>query len=52
MDYRELNKVIKNDLFPIPFMEEILDKVVGTKSTPLQMASMVITKLTLLLKAN
>jgi hypothetical protein len=33
VNYKTLNKVIKKDLYPLPFCEEILEKVQGTKYT-------------------
>lgn len=29
MDYRKLNKATRNDHFPFPFIDQILDKMVG-----------------------
>ena len=29
IDYRKLNKVIRNDHFPLPFIDKMLDRLVG-----------------------
>jgi len=31
VDYRELNKVTKKDHFPLPFIDQVLDTLVGKK---------------------
>jgi len=33
MDFQKLNTAIKKDFYPLPFMKEVLDLVVGHKST-------------------
>ena len=31
LDYKELNKITKNDHFPLPFIDQVLDNLVGKR---------------------
>ena len=42
VDYKELNKATHNDHFPLPFIDQVLDMLVG-KNIPLLWTTLVVT---------